>query len=347
MLLFFPGRHARAHCARMGARTLSRLPVALSLLVGLSLLLPSAQAQGHGAAWPVKPIKLVVPFPPGGSTDTIGRLLATELSQSFGQSVVVDNKAGANGGIGADLVAKSPADGYTLLLSGIGSNATNYNLNRNTPYKDSSFRHVALLATGPSVLIVNQQFAAQTVADLVRMARDKPGAYSHASSGSGSSGHLTMELFKQTHGLEITHVPYKGNGLAITDVIGGQVPIMALNNDTALAYVKAGKVRALAVTSRARNPAFPDVPTMAESGIPGFDVVSWFGLSAPAGTPDALINRLADATRQALQAPRLRQYLESTGFVVASGTPGQFSDFVSAEVAKWQAVVQRAGITLD
>lgn len=347
MLLFFPGHHARAHCARVGARALSHRQVALGLLIGLSLLLPLAQAQDHSAVWPVKPIKLVVPFPPGGSTDTIGRLLAAELSQSFGQPVVVDNKAGANGSIGADLVAKAPADGYTLLLSGIGSNATNYSLNRNTPYKDSSFRHVALLATGPSVLVVSQQFAAKTVADLVRMAKDKPGAYSHASSGSGSSGHLTMELFKQTHGLEITHVPYRGNALAITDVIGGLVPIMALNNDTALAYVNAGKVRALAVTSLARNPAFPDVPTMAESGIPGFDVVSWFGLSAPAGVPDALVIQLAHTTRQALQAPKLRQYLESTGFVVAGSTSRQFSHFVSAEIAKWQTVVERAGITPD
>src|SRR6218665_1596692 len=307
MLLFFPGHHARAHCARVGARALSPLQVARGLLIGLSLLLPLAQAQDHSAVWPVKPIKLVVPFPPGGSTDTIGRLLAAQLSQSLGQPgggvgeevsqglgqpVVVDNKAGANGSIGADLVAKAPADGYTLLLSGIGSNATNYSLNRNTPYKDSSFRHVALLATGPSVLVVSQQFAAKTVADLVRMAKDKPGAYSHASSGSGSSGHLTMELFKQTHGLEITHVPYRGNALAITDVIGGLEPIMALNNDTALAHVNAGKVRAWGVPSVARNPGSRDVPTMAESGLAGFDVVSWFGLSAPAGVPDALVTQL-------------------------------------------------------
>ncbi|MCW5321962.1 tripartite tricarboxylate transporter substrate binding protein [Verminephrobacter aporrectodeae subsp. tuberculatae] len=315
------------------------------LLAGLALALPAAQ--GQSPVWPARPIKLMVPFPPGGSTDTIGRLLAGELGQSLGQSVVVENKAGANGGIGTDQVAKLPADGYSLLLSGIGSNATNYSLQRNTPYKDAAFRHVALLATGPSVLVVNPQFAARTVADLVRMAKERPGAYAHASAGNGSSGHLALELFKQTHGLQITHVPYKGNAQAITDVMAGQVPIMALNNDTALAYVRAGRLRALAVTSLARNPAFPQVPTMAESGIPGFDVVSWFGLSVPAGTPDAVISRLADATAQALQAPKLRQYLEGTGFVVASGTPGQFSDFVSAEIAKWQAVIQRAGITAD
>lgn len=179
------------------------------------------------------------------------------------------------------------------------------------------------------------------------MARDQPGVYAHASAGSGSSGHLAMELFKQTHGLEMTHVPYKGNAQAITQVLAGLVPMIVLNNDTALPFVKAGKLRALAVTSAARNPAYPQVPTMAESGIPGFEVVSWFGLSAPAGTPDAVIDRLAAATRLALQAPRLRQYLESTGFVVAAGTPRQFSDFVSTEINKWQAVIQRAAITAD
>lgn len=305
---------------------------------------PPAYAQSD---WPARPVKIVVPFPAGGSTDAVGRLLANELGKQLGQPVIVDNKGGANGNIGSDNVAKAPADGYTLLLSGIGSNAINYTLYRRMAYSNASFTHIALLATGPGVLVVNPAFPAQTFQDFVRIVRAEPGKYSYASAGSGSSGHLAMELLKQTLGLDIVHVPYKGGAPAITDVIAGQVPAMVLNNDVLLPHVRSGKLRALGVASPARNAAYPGVPTIAESGVPGFEAVSWFGLSAPAGTPAPIIERLSAATRQALQTPAMRHYLESTGFVVAGGTSAEFSRFVQAEITKWKTVVERSGASAD
>lgn len=326
------------------SRPLARRKLVLAAAAVCALATPWAMAQDK---WPARPIKIIVPFPPGGSTDAIGRLLATELGKDLGQPVIVDNKGGANGNIGADNVAKSPADGYTLLLSGIGSNAINYAMYPSIAYSDAAFSHVALLATGPGILVVNQNFPAKSLQDLIRLSKENPGKYANASAGNGSSGHLAMELLKQSQGLTITHVPYKGNGPAITDVIGGQVPMMVLNNDVALPQVQGGKFRALAVTSKQRNPAYPGVPTVAESGVADFDVVSWFGLSAPAGTPPAIVARLAAASHKAMNAPKVRQYLEASGFVVGSGSSADFSRFVGAEVTRWKAVVQSSGASVD
>lgn len=298
-------------------------------------------------AWPAKPIKIVVPFAAGGSTDAMGRLLATELSAELGQPVVVENKAGANGNIGSDSVAKSPADGYTLLLSGIGSNAINYTLYKAVPYSDAAFKHITLLAKGPAVLVVNDAFPAKTLQEFVQEVKKHPQKYAHASAGSGSSGHVTMELIKQKLGLEMVHIPYKGNGPAITDVIAGQVPVTMLNNDVALPHAKAGKVRVLAVTSKQRNPAYPNVPTFAETGVADLDVVSWFGLSAPANTPQPVIDKLSAATQKALQKPKIRNHLESAGFVIAGGSSDAFAQFVKAEIAQWKEVVQRSGATAE
>lgn len=318
---------------------------AIAATAWLAAAAPSSAWAQPGQDWPARPVKLVVPFPPGGSTDAIARLLAAALAQDLAQPVVVENKAGANGGIGADQVAKAAPDGYTLLLSGIGSNATNYAIYRAMPYGDADFAHIALLATGPGVLAAHGQFPARDFASFVALAQQAPGRYAHASAGNGSSGHLAMEMLKQTLALELTHVPYRGNGPAVADVVGGQVPLVVLNNDVALPLVKAGRLRALAVTSAARNPAYPGVPTLAESGVPDFDVVSWFGLSAPAGTPAPIIQRLAGATHAALQSPRMRQYLEDSGFVAAAGgSPQDYRAFVAAEIARWRGVVERAGI---
>jgi tripartite-type tricarboxylate transporter receptor subunit TctC len=321
--------------------------VRMILALVLALAAPLLQAQTSPQTFPAKPIKIVVPFPPGGSTDNVGRLLAAELTKSFGQPVIIENKGGANGNIGADMVAKSPPDGYTLLLSGVGSNAITYSLYKSMPFADKDFAHISLLATGPNVLVANPEFPAKSVAEFVALAKANPGKYSHASSGNGSSGHLAFKMLEIAAGISLVHIPYKGGGPAITDVIGGQVPILFINQDNALPHVQAGKLRALAVASTERNPAYPNVPTVAESGFPGFSAVSWFGLSAPAGTPKDIVQKLNDATVKAMNVPEIRNRLQSVGFVVVANSPQQFSEFTTSEIAKWSKAAKASGAQLD
>ncbi len=297
--------------------------------------------------WPNKPIKLIVPFPPGGSTDAIGRQLGQELSRLLGQPVLVENKGGANGNIGADYVAKSAPDGYTFLISGVGSNAINYSLYRTLPFADRDFAHISLLTIGPNVLVANPDFPAKTFAEFIALAKANPGKYSHASSGSGSSGHLAMKMLEAAAGISLVHVPYKGGGPAMTDTIAGQVPLLFINQDNALPQVQAGKVRALAVTSLERNPAYPEVPTIAESGYPGFSAVSWFGLSAPAGTPKEIIQKMNEAAVKAMNASELKQRQQAQGFVVVANSPAQFAEFVQNEIAKWSGAAKASGAQID
>ncbi|MEO8386473.1 MAG: tripartite tricarboxylate transporter substrate binding protein, partial [Betaproteobacteria bacterium] len=285
--------------------------------------------------------------PPGGSTDAIGRQLAQELTKSLGQPVIIENKGGANGNIGADFVAKAAPDGYTLLVSGVGSNSINYSLYRSMPFADKDFAHVSLLATGPNVLVVNPDFPAKTFSEFIAITKSNPGKYAHASSGSGSSGHLAMKMLELASGISLVHVPYKGGGPAITDTIAGQVPILFINQDNALPQVQGGKLRALAVASLERNPAYPTVPTIAESGFPGFSAVSWFGLTAPAGTPKEVIQKLNDATAKAMNLPEIKQRLQSQGFVVVAGSQQQFTDFVHAEITKWSKAAKASGAQID
>lgn len=327
-------------------RARRRLITLAAAAAGALALLPVA-ATAQGEAWPARQLKLVVPFPAGGSTDSVGRLLAAELSKELGQTVVVENKGGANGNIGSDMVAKAPADGYTLLLSGVGSNAISYSVYKNMPYRNSDFAHISLLATGPNVLVANNEFPGETFAEFIKLTRENPGKYTHASSGSGSSGHLAMEMLEQAAKIDLVHVPYKGGAAAITDMIGGRVSVMFLNQDTLLPQVRSGKLRALAVASAKRNPAYPDTPTVAESGYPGFSAESWFGLSAPANTPPAVIQKLNQATVKALSSAEIRQKLESVGFVVVADDPKSFSAFVEAEIAKWGKAAKASGAKLD
>jgi tripartite-type tricarboxylate transporter receptor subunit TctC len=313
----------------------------------LAALCATAASVAGAQAYPNKPVKIVVPFPPGGSTDIMARNLAHELTKSTGQSFIVDNKGGANGIIGTYAVAKAPADGYTLLISGVGTNAINHSLYKEVPYDSvKNFAHITLLATGPNVLVVNPQFEAKTLADLIKMAKAAPGKLSYASNSSGTSGHLAFEMLKQAAGLDIEHIPYKGGGPAMTDVIGGQVPMLFTNQDLALQNVRAGKVRALAVASLHRNPAFPDTPTVAET-IPGFSAVSWFGLSAPAGTPKDVLAKLHAETLKALKSADFKSKLETVGFVVVGNSPDEFSGFVKSEIDKWGKVVKASGAKVD
>lgn len=255
--------------------------MAAALILSTTLILSTVGTASlvHAQEWPARPITMIVPFPPGGTSDTNARLIAQEMAKLLGQNIVIDNKPGANGNVGTALAARAPADGYTIVLSGVGTNGINPGLYKNTQYDPvKDFAHITMIASGPNAIAVHPDFSARTLDDLVRLARDNPGKYSYASSGTGSSGHMAMEMFKQRAEAKIEHVPYKGGAQALQDVLGGQVPILITNADAVLPHVKSGKLRVLAITSAARNPLFPDTPTIAEQGFPGFAAVSWTGL---------------------------------------------------------------------
>ncbi|MFC7556470.1 Bug family tripartite tricarboxylate transporter substrate binding protein [Pseudoroseomonas wenyumeiae] len=305
-------------------------------------------AAAGAPAWPQRPVTLVVPFPPGGSNDVVARLVAQQLSASLGQPVVVENRPGANGNIGAGQVARAAPDGYTLLVSGNGQNAMNHGLYRQMPYDSrTSFNHVAQFATVPNALVVTEDFPARSLADLIRMAKEKPGSISFASPGSGSSGHLAMAMLTRAAAIELMHVPYRGAAPAITDVIAGQVPLVMINVDVPLPHVRAGRLRVLAVTSEARNALYPDAPTVAERGFPGFSASGWIGLSAPAGLPPEITEKLAAAVANALRDPQIRERFVAGGYIPGDRGPPEYTRFINAEIAKWGQVTRDLGITLE
>ena len=314
----------------------------LAALVAIAAVSASAQT------YPTRPIRLVVPFPAGGTTDILAREVGDRLSRSLGQSVVVDNRPGAAGNIGSDMVAKSAPDGYTLLMGTVGTHAINPSLYTKMPYDHvKDFAPVVLVAGVPNVLEVTPSLPVNSVADLIKLAKEKPGQLNFASSGSGTSIHLSGELFKTMAGVDMTHVPYKGSAPALTDLMGGQVQLMFDNLPSSLQQIKAGKLRAIAVTSAQRAPALPNVPTIAESGLPGFEASSWFGLLAPAGTPPAVIARINTEVNQWLQTGEAKEKLVAQGAVVAGGTPEQFAAHIRAETEKWAKVVKVSGAKVD
>jgi tripartite-type tricarboxylate transporter receptor subunit TctC len=303
-----------------------------------------ASAQGY----PNRPIRLVVPFPAAGTTDILARAVAQKLTEALGQAVVVDNRPGAAGNIGSDLVAKSAPDGYTLLMGTVGTHAINPSLYSNMPYDHvKDFVPVVLVAGVPNVLVVNPELPVNSVADLIKLAKAKPGTINFASSGSGTSIHLSGELFKTMAGVDMMHVPYKGSSPALTDLIGGQVQIMFDNLPSSLAQIKAGKLRAVAVTSLKRAPALPDVPTISESGLPGFEASSWFGVLAPAGTPAPIVARINGEVNKWLQSADARERLLGQGAEAAGGTPEQFASYIRVETEKWAKVVKASGAKVD
>ena len=317
---------------------------AVLLLIAGAVVAPAAFAQ----AYPTHSIRLVVPFPAGGTTDILARAAAQKLSESLGQAVVVDNRPGAAGNIGADLVAKSAPDGYTLLMGTVGTHAINPSLYAKMPYDHvKDFVPVVLVAGVPNVLAVYPAFPVNSVAELIALAKSKPGTINFASSGSGTSIHMSGELFKSMAGVDMTHVPYKGSAPALTDLMGGQVQIMFDNLPSALPLIKAGKLRAIAVTSLKRAPALPDVPTISESGLPGFEASSWFGVLAPAGTPSPIVAKINADVNKWLQSPEAREQLLAQGANAAGGTPEQFTAHIRAETEKWAKVVKASGAKAD
>lgn len=313
-------------------------------LAGLLALPFAAQAQDD---YPSRPVRVLVPFPAGGTSDIMGRLIAEELGKQLKQPFVVDNKGGAGGTIGTAEAARAAPDGYTLLLSGIGSNAIAHGFTPKPSYDSArDFIQISQLAAGPNVLVVHPSFPAKTFKEFIAWVKANPGKFSYGQVNS-SSGHLTTEYLKQTAGLDMVGIPYKGGAPALNDVLANQIPGMFTNQDAVLQHVKAGKLRALVVTSAERNPLYPDVPTVAESGYPSFTAVSWTGLSAPKGTPKAVVDKLEAAMVTAFSQPAVRAKLEGNGFVVVASKSSDYSEFVKKEIERWSKVIHTAGIKAD
>ena len=298
--------------------------------------------------YPNKPVRIIVPFAPGGSADTLGRLVAAKLTESFGQSFVIDNRTGAGGVIGSDLVAKSAPDGYTLVVSGIASHAIAPALSSKTPFDPvKDFTHIALFGGPPSVLAVHPSLPAKDLKQFVALAKAKPGAMSYGSAGNGSQGSLLAELFKQLAGVDIAHVPYKGASAAVADVIAGHIHAVSTTLATTGSQMRAGKVRALAISSARRLPDYPELATLRELGYPELTASTWFSLSGPAGIPADIVNRLNAEVRRVLQLPDVRERLRPDGIEPGTLDARAFTEFVAAEVKRWAPVVRASGARLD
>jgi tripartite-type tricarboxylate transporter receptor subunit TctC len=321
----------------MGARAAAQLALAL-------LVCPAAWAQPAAQTYPSKPIHVIVAFPPGGIADFAARAVAPRLAESLGMPVVVENRGGAGGIIGAELVAKSPPDGYTYLVTSI-SHTINPSVAKSLPYDTQrDFAPVMLIADAPNILVVHPSVPARSLAELIALARTRPNELNYASSGTGTSTHLCGELFKTMAGVEMQHVPYKGGGPAVADLLGGQVQLMFATLPTVLEHVRAGKLRALGVTGARRFAGAPDIPTLDEAGLGGYEVSGWSGMFAPARTPRAAIDRVAGETAKILSDPALKERFTAQGAEPAVKMPDEFAAFVDSEVAKWRKLVAASGM---
>ena len=342
----------RMATARVAA-TAACTPRATMLAAAATLAAAAVPAIAAAAAtvpdpWPAKPVRFVVPFPPGGPLDISARLIGARLAERLGQPVLVDNRPGAGGSLGAQLVARAAGDGYTLLMGALSTHAVNPWLYPSIGYDPvRDFTPVTLVANVPNVLVVHPSVKADSVKALVALARARPGGLAYASGGSGSGGHLAGELLKSTAKIELVHVPYKGAAPALADLVGGQVPMMFDNLASALPQVRAGKVRALAVTTATRSTFLPELPTMQEAGVPGFDISTWFGVFAPAGLPAPILDRLHREIVDSLQVPDVRERLAGFGSEPVGNTPAQFAAFIRAEQPKYARIIRESGARAD
>ena len=322
-----------------------RAVVALALALGTLVAPGSTPAQP--ADWPTRPVRFILPFPPGGGTDILGRLIAERLTASLGQPVVAENRGGAGGNVGAEAAAKSAPDGYTIVLvaPSLAISPSLYSKLNYDPVKDLA--PVSLVATVPNVMITNPSVPAGTLADFVRLAKSRPGEMNFGSGGSGTSNHLAGELFNIVAGVKLVHVPYKGVNLAMNDVLSGRVQLVVIGIPAAAPHIKAGKLRALALLAPQRSPVLPEVPTAAEAGLPKFEVTTWYGILAPAGTPRPVVARLNGELGKIMHSPELKDRLEALATDPVTSTPEEFADLIRREIVKWGEVVREAGLKAE
>ena len=326
----------------------ARAALALGAALGVVVMAPAYAQATSAADYPNRPIRLILPQSPGGPTDIIGRLTAQKLGENLGQTVVADNRAGAAGNVGCEIAAKAAPDGYTLLLGPPGCLTVNPSLYAKLPFDPlRDFEPITQLTSGPEMLVVHPSVPAQSVKELIALVKAKPNGYNFASGGSGTPNHLASELFKTAAGLQMVHVPYKGTGPAIAAVLSGQVQMMMAGLPPSLPQVKAGKLRGLAVTSLKRSRVVPDVPTIAESGFPGFEIVSWHSILAPAKTPKPIVKRLHAELVKTLDQPDVRERLASQGLDTVGSTPEEFREHLKRETAKFAKIIKSSGIKAD
>jgi tripartite-type tricarboxylate transporter receptor subunit TctC len=332
-------------CLQPRALTTITAAAAAALVALVASTLPlAASAQ----PWPNKPIRLIVPSPPGDGSDLMARAIGQKLSEALGQQVVVDNRTGAGGRVGAELAAKAPPDGYTLIMGNAGSHAINGALYKDLPFDlERDFVPITQVMRAPNVLVINPSLGVGNVRELIVLYKANPGKYSYGSGGNGSSAHLSAELFKAMAGVDVVHVPYKGATPALTDVIAGQVAMFIGNLPPAMGHIKSGRVKALAVTTAQRSALVPELPTMAESGLPGYETVAWFGLFAPAGTPKEIVARIATETAKIVQQPDIRERIAGLGGEPVGNSPEAFAAIQRVDLAKWKKLVADAKVTVD
>lgn len=327
---------------------LARRPTLTGILIGILAALAAPAETRAQAAYPTRPVTLVVPFAAGGSTDVVGRLVAQKMSEDLGQQVVVENVVGAGGNVGAARIAKAAPDGYSILMGTVATHALNPLMLKRKPYDPATdFAPVSLLLVVPNVLAVNPKLPATTVQELIALLKADPGRYNYASSGLGTPLHLSGELFKSLAGVQMQHIPYRGSGPALNDAVSGQVPIIFDNLPSASEFIRSGALRGLAVTTKERAPSFPDLPTMAEAGLPGYETYTWNALFAPPGTPREIVDRLNAAARKALADPMVAERMRDFSATVVGSTPEALAEHVKAEMAKWAPVVREAGVQTD
>ncbi len=315
---------------------------------GLFALACLAVVPAFAQTYPAKPVRIIVPFPPGGPTDVVGRLVATKLGEALNQQFVVENRAGAGGTLGSEVVSQAPADGYTLLYGSTSTLAMAPSLYRKLGYDPrKSFAPISLVSSGPLLVAVNAAVPAQTLTQLIALAKEKPGALNYGSAGNATPPHLAAELFKSLSVTDLTHVPYKGGAPALQAIAAGEVQVIFEGIVTLLPQIKAGRLRALAITSTSRDASLPEVPTVAEAGLPAFQVNFWSGLVAPAGTPPEVVNVLNAALRRALAAPDARETLTRFGLAPAGNAPVEFARFIDSEIIRWERAVQASGAKVD
>ena len=313
-------------------------PIAVLVLVALA---STADAQ----SWPSKPIRIISPYPPAGANDLLARIIAPKLSEQLGQPVVVENRAGATGNIGAELVAKAPADGYTLLMGQAGNLTINISLMAKIPFDPvRDFSPVTMVASTPNVLVVHPSLPVRTVKDLIALAKAKPGQINYATSGIGSPGHLAAELLNKSAGIRLVHIPYKGAAPALLDVVAGNAHLYFTSAVSAQPFIPSGRLRMVAVASAKRSPSLPEVPTVAEAGFPEFDVSSWWGVVAPASTPREVVMRLQTEIHRVIALPEIRAKLAEQGLDIATNTPEQFAAYIKSETAKWAKLIREVGV---